>query len=301
MADPTFALVSPDVGDEHRLRWVTGGFLAGYTSAETRHAYLQDLTRWYEFCSRYNIDPVRTAERAHVEVYLREVEAAGYAKATVCRRVSTLASFYSWLVIEGWREHSPVSHVRRPRRADRIARPYLSRMELTDWLAAGAALGGSAYAAACLLGLHGLRVGETCAADIDHIRVTRWQPMLHLPNRKGGYVQDIVLDGRTMYAIEQAIGDREDGPLLLNRAGNRMTRPNAARLVRRLATDARIDKHCSPHTLRRTAATLLLHSGTPAHEVQRLLGHSKISTTLGYDQRFDEPSYAALGLVAMTS
>ena len=59
---------------------------------------------------------------------------------------------------------------------------------------------------------------------------------------KGDKPAEIPLNPRTHQAIDQALDGRSDGPLLLNRWGNRMQRHNAAAIVTRLARHVRITR-----------------------------------------------------------
>jgi integrase/recombinase XerD len=54
------------------------------------------------------------AQRRHIEAYIRALEQAGRSRATVARRLATLAGFYRYAVQEGALPHSPAAHIRRP-------------------------------------------------------------------------------------------------------------------------------------------------------------------------------------------
>jgi integrase/recombinase XerD len=72
------------------------------------------------------------------------------------------------------------------------------------------------------------------------------------------------------------------GPLFLSRHGQRLSRMEAWRVVRRAAERAGITRHVSPHTLRHSFATHLLEGGADLRVVQELLGHASITTTQLY-------------------
>jgi integrase len=59
--------------------------------------------------------PLFSVRRADIETFARELEALGRARATVTRRLCTIAGFYKYAVEEELLEHSPAAHVRRPR------------------------------------------------------------------------------------------------------------------------------------------------------------------------------------------
>ena len=72
--------------------------------------------------------------------------------------------------------------------------------------------------------------------------------------------------------------------LLLRRDGSQMTRRSADRVVQRLVKAAGIDKHVSPHSLRRSFATIALQAGVDVRVVQFAMDHASTRTTLGYDR-----------------
>ena len=78
----------------------------------------------------------------------------------------------------------------------------------------------------------------------------------------------IPLPPRVGRAVDQAAGGRTSGPLLLTRAGNRMNRHAATRIVTRLAKAAGVTKHISPHSLRHSFITAALDAGVPLRDVQ---------------------------------
>ena len=251
MSDVTVTVLDPST--ELRLHRLTGAFLAGYRNANTRKSYLQQLHRWFAWCTAHCLDPLQV-ERTHVELYLRWFERQVSSVNTVCHGLSVLASFYRWLVQTGQLDTTPIAAVRRPSRDETPRQTRLTRHELADWLNAAEGAGGSLYAMACLLLLNGLRVSEVCGIDIDDLAEERWHHTVVI-HGKGDKDATIPLAPRTRAAVEQAVDNREDGPLLRNRWGNRMTRNNAAAAVATLATSAGITRRMTPHTLRHAAIT----------------------------------------------
>ena len=94
-------------------RAALAGFLAGYRGL-TREAYMLDLRQYMSWCQLRGLH-LFTARRADIEGFGREMEAAGRARATIARRLCTIAGFYRYAVEEDLLEHSPAAHVRRPR------------------------------------------------------------------------------------------------------------------------------------------------------------------------------------------
>ena len=94
-------------------RLALAGYLAGYRGL-TREAYTLDLRQFTAWCRTRSVS-VFAVRRADIETSARELEAKGRARATVTRRLCTIAGFYKYAVQEELLEHSPAAHVRRPR------------------------------------------------------------------------------------------------------------------------------------------------------------------------------------------
>ena len=96
-----------------------------------------------------------SVRRADIESFARKLEARGRARATVTRRLCTIAGFYKYAVEEELLEHSPAAHVRRPRVDYESHAAALDRNEL------GALLVGvgppAEHGLISLLALNGLR------------------------------------------------------------------------------------------------------------------------------------------------
>jgi site-specific recombinase XerC len=112
-------------------------------------------------------------QRGHIELWARSMEERGLARATIGRCLSTIAGFYRIAVIDGFIEHSPAEHVRRPKIDTESTTLGLDRMELSAFVAQGAAGSPTDHALACLLGLLGLRVAEACSIDIEDLSLER--------------------------------------------------------------------------------------------------------------------------------
>jgi hypothetical protein len=160
--------------------------------------------------------------RADIESFARDLEIKGRARATVTRRLCTIAGFYKYAVEEELLDHSPAAHVRRPRVDYESHAVALDRNELGALLVA-AGLGSPAdHALISLLALNGLRVSEATGADIEHLGLERGHRTLTI-TRKGGKVVTIPLAPRTARAIDLAIGERTGGPVFLASDGRDWT------------------------------------------------------------------------------
>ncbi len=113
------------------------------------------------------------ARRADIECFARDLEARGSPRATITRRLCTIAGFYKYAVEGELLEYSPAAHVRRPRLNYESHATGLDRNELGALLVA-AGLGAPAdHALITLLALNGLRVSEATGANIEALGIER--------------------------------------------------------------------------------------------------------------------------------
>jgi integrase/recombinase XerD len=101
------ATIQPVFTDAERVA------LAGYRGL-TREAYALDLRQFTSWCRARSMG-LFAVRRADIETFARDLEVMGRARATVTRRLSTIAGFYKYAVEEELLDRSPAAHVRRPR------------------------------------------------------------------------------------------------------------------------------------------------------------------------------------------
>ncbi len=99
------------------------GFLAGYCGL-TREACALDLRQFTAWCCQRQLR-LFAVRRADIELLARDLETAGRARATVTRRLSTIAGLYKYAVEEDLLDHSPAAHIRRPRLDGSFGAPFL--------------------------------------------------------------------------------------------------------------------------------------------------------------------------------
>jgi site-specific recombinase XerD len=257
------------------------GFLAGYRGL-TRDAYALDLRQFVTWCIQHRLR-LFAVRRVDIECFARDLEARGRARATVARRQCTVAGFYRYAEEEGFLDHSPAVHVRRPRLDYESHVVGLDRNELGALLVAAGLASPIEHALVSLLALNGLRISEALGADVDALGLERGHRTLTV-TRKGGKVVTLPLAPRTARAIDLAVGERPQGPIFLGPDGIRLDRHGAGRIVRRVARRAGITKRVGPHTLRHAFITAALDAGVPLRDVQEAASHADPRTTMRYDR-----------------
>lgn len=253
------------------------GFLADY-EGKTRDAYEYHLQGWITWCERHRIEPL-AADRTHVALYVRHLsEERGLRGSTVNTCITPIKGMYRWAMLEGFIDRDPVVHTRLPKVDYRQKYP-LDREELRSIRRAAKALGGRHWALGELLIAHAFRITECCDLLIENCQDTERGHRVMRVRRKGGKVKSIPMPAVVAMAIDDAAGDRTDGPVLTTLAGKKMERSTATGLLNTIVRHAGVTKHVNPHLIRASVITSHLDGGGDIREGQRLADHEDPRTT----------------------
>jgi site-specific recombinase XerD len=267
-----------------QLRLAVAAYLARFKGSSREHTG-SDLRCYLTWCGQRGLDPL-AARRPHLELYIRWMQETRHFKpSTVSRRFSVVAGFYRTCVIDGLLEHSPAEHVRRPAVPPESPTLGFTHLQFEALLtAARDSTDRCAFALVAMLGLLGLRIFEATGADITDLSEEHGHRVLRVCG-KGTKVALIPLPPAVGRAIDQAIGDRTGGPILLNSRGTRMDRHAATRRLRHLADAAGVRvARAHPHMLRHTFVTTMLDAGVDLRDVQIAARHADPRTTMRYDR-----------------
>ena len=128
----------------------------------------------------------------------------------------------------------------------------------------------------------GVRVTECSNLNISDISLSTKEGIVF---GKGGKERIIYFDARAKIHLEKYLASRDDGlPALFVSAGlpyRRLTKCGIEHVISELGKAAGVT-NAYPHRFRRTLATRLIEKGVPIEQVQKILGHSKLETTLIY-------------------
>lgn len=272
-------------------------FLTRY-SGRTLDAYRHDLLTFFRWASDVDLR-VLEASRPHIELYRATLEERGLAASTIDRRLSTVCGFYRFAHIDGRVPSNPAQYVRRP-----TVHPNeghgMDRGELGAFLFTSERFDHAHAALGALLGLNGLRVSEACATNIEDLGFERGHRTLRILG-KGNKPAMIPLVPRTARTIDRAVGERQEGPILVRHDGQRLDRRTAHRWVRSIGRRAGLGS-VHPHMLRAAFIMAALDAGVPLREVQIAARHADPRTTTVYDRRrenFDRhAAYVVVAFVA---
>lgn len=211
-------------------------------------------------------------------------------KSSIARKLSTLRSFYKFLLKKGLVESNPVEGILTPRREKKLP-GYLSVdaiFRLLDSIETDSVQTARNRAIFEILYSCGIRVSELAGLNVQDLDAAAG--MLKVLG-KGGRERRVPIGRNAINAIDAyrrmlpdraAAGAVSNGALFLNLQGGRLTPRSIARILKKIATACGILAPVSPHTLRHTFATHLLDAGADLRSVQELLGHQSLSTTQKY-------------------
>lgn len=259
-----------------------------FYSPHTCSNYRRDLNLFRAYLDKQGIDDWTRVDYNRVSGFAAERHRQGRKSRTIQRELSSIRSFYQYLIRQGLAQQNPAREVRAPR-ADKPL-PKTCDAEAIDRLlqlrdpSDGLQVRDNAIFE--LIYSSGLRLAELVGIDIDDIDLAQRQLMV---TGKGSKSRLLPVGSKAVAAVERWLGVRREycrdagqPALFVSRRGTRISRRNVQSrldlLIRRQAMEQRL----SPHMLRHSFATHLLESSSDLRAVQELLGHVNIATTQIY-------------------
>lgn len=254
-------------------------------SNNTIDAYERDLLKLSHYLEEAHI----LAEEADTEVlrdFVIEIANLGIHPRSQARIISSIKSFYHFLIYKNKREDDPTELLESPKIGLKLPE-VLSITEIDSIVAAidlSKPEGQRNKAIIETLYGSGLRVSELINLQLSKIYLNEGYMLVE---GKGSKQRLVPLSEPSVKQIELWKIDRNlmniqkgnEDILFLNRRGARLTRAMIFEIVKNLAALAGIRKNVSPHTFRHSFATHLLENGANLRAIQQLLGHESITTT----------------------
>lgn len=248
-------------------------------SPNTVASYISDLTAFFSAVGK---DPKDVVPEDIISYF---AETTTLSKRSQARVLSSLHSFYKWMIMEGEMTDNPSDAIEAPKLGKYL--PAVLSVEEVDRLIAAVDLD-SAFGKRdramleTLYGL-GLRVSELVSLRISSIWTEQgFVSVIGKGDKQrlvplGGMARDAIRD---YLEVRGPAADRESSDILfLNRFGRVLTRVAVFKMIKAYAVKAGISKEISPHTLRHSFATHLIENGADLRAVQEMLGHESILTT----------------------
>lgn len=255
-------------------------------SINTIQGYKKDLLDYETYLKEKN-RVIEKTDYKFVRTYLSYMFDKKYEKKTISRHISTLRSFYKYLLSINKITKNPMILISNPKLDKKLPNfLYYDELELILNIPDKSTILGLRDALILeLLYSTGIRVSELINIKLKDIDLNDKKILILGKGNKERYV----LYGKALkelldlYLKESRSKLNKDSEfLILNKNGNKITDRGVRLIISKIIEKGNIEYHVSPHTLRHTFATHMLDNGADLKSVQELLGHSSISTTQVY-------------------
>lgn len=258
--------------------------LALFLAAKRIEGCSEKSLRYYQATTQAMLDgigkPIKEIVTEDIRQYLTNYQRERHSsRVTIDNIRRILSSFFSWLEDEDYILKSPVRRIHKVKTVSNIKETYSdetlelmrdSCSEMRD------------LAMIDLLASTGMRVGEMVLLNRDDVDFTERECVVF---GKGDKERMVYFDARTKLHLQDYLESRsDDNPALivsLKAPFNRLSIGGVETRLRELGRQLGAHK-VHPHKFRRTLATMAIDKGMPIEQLQQLLGHKRIDTTLQY-------------------
>jgi len=256
-------------------------------SKNTIESYSIDLKKFQDFLSLKNKN-FTSFTRADVVDFIETLRNKGYSISSTCRFISSIKSLCKYLIIENVIKEDPSENLQTPKRWERLPKSLTVSevrffLELDTPIDKPIMMRDSVMLE--LLYSSGLRVSELVSLKVEDINLEAGFIRVLGKGSKERVVPVNIraigrLRGYLNKARQEILKKRQSSYLFVTGRGRPLTRQRFWQTIKTLGRKKGID--LSPHTLRHSFATHLLEGGADLRSVQKMLGHSDISSTQIY-------------------
>lgn len=253
-------------------------------SPKTVLAYSTDLQQFLGWVVENDatVESVASIQRVHIIDFLASLSERKLTGVSRARKLAAIREYCRYLVHMDLLEKSPATGVDTPK-IEHNGKAWLRPDEYSRMLT----LAAGSPRDYCILTVFlqtGIRVSELCNLRIDDIDLKAKQ--LSVRSGKGMNARQISLETKGIKALKTWLQLRpsvsHDHIFTNERDGGAITERGVRMLVTKYRENAGITKQASCHALRHTFATVKASKGVSPYQLQRLLGHSKLDTTMVY-------------------
>jgi len=262
-------------------------------SDNTIESYKNDISEFQAFLKNEKMARGLLFIRNKVaQNYVYYLSGKNLASTSIHRKISSLSSFYDFLVKEEMFKENFFKDLDEPKIPKRLVQ-VISTDEISMLMSSCDLDNKLGYRNYCILGCLfgcGLRVSELCNMEIKDIDFQ--ERTIHIKG-KGNKDRIVIMYEDLAASLKHYIstfrtellynsGSTENRHVFLNKNGTTLTRVGVRKILEKCVSDCGETFHISPHMLRHSFATALLNKGMDLRYVQELLGHESLSTTQIY-------------------
>lgn len=261
--------------DEYMKMFLSSKRIEG-CSPQTEKYYKQIITKFVEFTDK-KICYVTTDD---VRLYMAHQQDTKHnSKITLDNHRRIFSSFFSWLEAEDYIIKNPIKRIHKLRSSitvkETISDETMEKLRVACECERDLAIIDLLYST-------GMRIGELVGLDIADVNFEERECIVL---GKGDKERNVYFDAKTKLHLEKYLDSRNDGnPALfvsLDKPHNRLHINGINHRLKKIASKAGV-KNIHPHKFRRTMATRAIDKGMPVEQVQQILGHTSIETTMRY-------------------
>lgn len=248
--------------------------------------YGKDLKVFLKFLDENKINDYKKVDYQLIRKFLEFLYEEEYSKKTISRHISSLRSFFKYLIKENIITNNPMTLISNPK-LDKKLPKYLYYEEMEKILSIPdktTPLGMRDLTILELLYSTGVRVSELVNIKIEDIDFNeRTIKILGKGNKERIVLYSKIL-GKYLddYLLKRNMLNPNHNYLFVNKFGNKLTDRGVRLIIDNILRKGMVDFHISPHMIRHTFATHLLDNGADLKCVQELLGHKNLSSTQIY-------------------
>ena len=257
-------------------------------SDNTVDAYLRDIKKLKDYAELHldSLGPLNITYE-NIQEYLFQLSKQKFSERTQARWISSIKSFFKYLVDDEVREDNPATLLEGPKLGlylpDTLSFEDVERIIQAINLSTD--LGRRNLCMIEVLYGCGLRVSELINLKISNINFKEFYLKVEGKGDKSRFVPlaaftiKLIRDYIDTVRSKNKINKKHEDLLFLNSRGALMSRVIVFIIIKELTEKAGINKKISPHTFRHSFATHLLQNGADLRYIQEMLGHSSITTT----------------------
>ena len=262
------------------------------SSDNTCEAYMRDIKAFGEFLQRRGIVALEKAGSNDVAAYMMELKNSGKSKATINRKLSSIRTYYKFLIKKGMMKENPTEDIKSPR-IERRELDYLTIEEVeTLLLAPDESIKGIRDRAILeVLYATGIRVSEIIELKLKDINLrmgfltlngahgrARIVPIGSMARRA---LDNYILSSRPAL-MKNGTPDDPESILFVNYLGEAFSRQGFWKLMKQYGKQVGLEDRLTPHILRTSFAVHMVQNGADLKSLQELMGHEDIMATKIY-------------------
>lgn len=243
--------------------------IKGY-SENTAAAYERDLRAFARY-QRSRKDDARwsTITMQDVDAFIIAQSNGGRKPATLCRQLSSIASFFRYLKRQGYPVENPVKYESRPK----VAKTIPTTLDHNTMIQAWSKTTGELHAILTILMTTGVRIQECLDITWEDIK---WERRVIVIHGKGAKDRQVYIADAALWELQTVAKDKK------YRIFPSWTQERVRREMFWVSREFDNLQHYTPHTIRHTYATEVAASGANVTQLATLLGHNSLKTTQKY-------------------